>query len=182
MFNFPYILKADSSISEIYDDHIGSYVPTAIWTAAEASTAVICACLPSLRPLFVRAIFWRSNPRVRRVPTTSYYHPSFLSSSFSRNKEKSRNPFDRLADFSGHERQPSQGEWANSAAAYAGRRGHTQDEFGEEYNLGGGPGQLEGERPMSTMMESEVPAGRIRAKTEVVISISDRVDWRDDLF
>lgn len=31
-------------------------------------------------------------------------------------------------------------------------------------------------------VEEEVPAGRIRAKTEVVVSISERVDWRDDLF
>lgn len=30
--------------------------------------------------------------------------------------------------------------------------------------------------------EAETPINRIRAKTTVVLTISDRVDWRDDLF
>lgn len=47
----------------------------------------------------------------------------------------------------------------------------------EEYHLE--PGQ---QSPASETAESDVPLGRIRARTEVVVSISDRVDWKSDLF
>ncbi len=50
---------------------------------------------------------------------------------------------------------------------YGGRR--KGDAESDEVELGGREGM-------------ETPRNRIRKKTEVVLTISERVDWRDDLF
>ena len=71
----------------------------------------------------------------------------------------------------------------NEVDVQAGKGSQVYDWTGqEEYNLEEARGFGRRGRPESTIAESDIPAGRIRAKTEVVISISDRVDWRDDLF
>lgn len=138
------------------DDHLipGSYVPAAVWTAAEPSTAVISACLPSLRPLFVRVV-WGGTHRPK--PT---YHSSFTSSWRSK-KEQSSNSFNRLPDST--DKSHGSPHWTNAVAVHGGR------EVGsDEYELGS--------------QEGETPLNRIRAKTTVVLTISERVDWKDDLF
>lgn len=36
--------------------------------------------------------------------------------------------------------------------------------------------------PHEEELEQETPMNRIRAKTTVVLTVSDRVEWQDDLF
>ena len=46
----------------------------------------------------------------------------------------------------------------------------------------GGRDKTEEEMELAGTGDLEVPWNRIRAKTSVVVSISERVDWQDDLF
>ncbi|KAL8636285.1 MAG: hypothetical protein Q9228_006308, partial [Teloschistes exilis] len=50
---------------------VRNYVPAATWSAAEPSVAVVSACLPSLRPLFVR-IVWGGNHRPKPPPSITH--------------------------------------------------------------------------------------------------------------
>ena len=43
-------------------DRVGSYIDSGIWSVLEPSTAVICACIPSIRPL---ANVFTSTPLLR---------------------------------------------------------------------------------------------------------------------
>lgn len=61
------------------------------------------------------------------------------------------------------------GMWSNNVAVYGGN-GVQETE--------GGSVELRSPREE----EMETPVNRIRAKTTVTLTISDRVDWRDDLF
>ena len=55
---------------------------------------------------------------------------------------------------------------------YGGKRGNRRGEVDEEeIELGG-----------NDEVGSPTPMNRIRAKTTVVLTISERVDWQDDLF
>ena len=61
------------------------------------------------------------------------------------------------------------GTWSSDVAVYGGRRIHGAEEEVVE---------------LSSPREEEVdtPINRIRAKTTVTLTISERVDWRDRLF
>ena len=155
----------------------------AVWTAAEPSAAVISACLPSLRPLFVRGIFRGCTRRSYKPSSssTSSHNRNLLHSPLGHN-EKSRAHFRRLQD-SRIRDQSQQLSGANEVEIQARKGRENYDWAGqEEYDLGEARGASRKNRPESTIVDSEVPAGRIRARTEVVISISERVDWKDDLF
>lgn len=54
----------------------------------------------------------------------------------------------------------------------------------EEYvSVYGGRGMRVGEEEYELgSQDGETPVGRIRAKTTVVLTISERLDWQDDLF
>ncbi|KAL8916431.1 MAG: hypothetical protein Q9208_008517 [Pyrenodesmia sp. 3 TL-2023] len=138
-----------------------NYVPTAIWSAAEPSIAVVCACLPSLRPLFVHLIWKNSKaaPTSKRRSITSWRSPKTGPSG-------TQGSFNRLHELSSADKSAKLGWRQNSVTVLGGRP------------KGGSSGDdiEEGES------EEDVPLGRIRAKTQVVVSISERVDWRDDLF
>ncbi|KAL8662916.1 MAG: hypothetical protein Q9202_004338 [Teloschistes flavicans] len=138
----------------------GNYVPAATWSAAEPSVAVVSACLPSLRPLFVRVV-WGGSHRPKPPPST---HRSRSVPSWRRNDSKTGNEgsFNRLQEVSG-DGGPRSPWRTNSVTVFGGK-----DKGDEEIELTG--------------IDHEVPLNRIRAKTEVVLTISERVDWRDDLF
>lgn len=127
----------------------GYYVPIGIWTAAEPSIAVVSACLPSLRPLFVR-VFWGSHPRPK--PAT---YPS--NSSFNRLQE---------VDHRGSK------SWLWSASK------HNVKVYGGQRRGDGESDDVE----LGDQAHFETPKNRIRANTTVVLTISDRVDFQDDLF
>ena len=133
----------------------------AIWTAAEPSIAVVCACLPSLRPLFVRLL------------PSHAYRPRTIRDSVSRQDLTSSWRSDKIKSFRGSSLEKSressgiQGKpwpWrANQVTVFGGRE------------LGVEDCELEDNA-------SVVPENRIRAKTTVVLTISDRIEWQDDLF
>ena len=129
-----------------------------VWTAAEPSIAVVSACLPPLRPLIVRVVWggaWRSASRKRQ-----YFVSSDKTTSSWRGGTKA---LDR--NFS---RLPENGMsiWANDVAVCGGGRIHgTEEEVLE----------------LSSPVE-QTPTNRIRAKTTVTLTVSERVDWKDNLF
>ena len=139
---------------------IGYYVPVAIWTSAEPSIAVVSACLPSLRPLFVRVIWGGTHrPKANAYPSSS----SRLAANSLRHADDSSS-YNRLQepDLSGT------APWSkHNVKVYGGRR--QGDEESDEVELGG-----------ATPLET--PMNRIRMKTTVVLTTSDRVDFQDDLF
>ncbi|KAL8801103.1 MAG: hypothetical protein Q9182_004696 [Xanthomendoza sp. 2 TL-2023] len=139
-----------------------SYVPAATWSAAEPSIAVVSACLPSLRPLFVRLI-WGGTHAPKSKPLSP--HTRSLPS-WSRNKSVgtsgTQGSFNRLQEL---ESDGSRSAWRQTRVAVVG--GKTGKDFEEEEEEEGG---------------EDLPINRIRAKTRVVVSISERVDWQDDLF
>lgn len=72
--------------------------------------------------------------------------------------------FNRLLD--GGKSTP--GSWTNTVAVYGGKRVQgTEDEILQLASL---------------REEAETPMNRIRAKTTVVLTVSERVDWQDNLF
>ncbi|KAL8709355.1 MAG: hypothetical protein Q9220_005948 [cf. Caloplaca sp. 1 TL-2023] len=158
----------------------GNYVPTAIWTAAEPSIAVVSACLPSFRPLFVRIVWGRTHrPKPPPpAPSSSCRKPS-IHSWRSTPKHRSgsggtQGSFNRLQEFSSNGAGGGPGQWrTNSVSVFGGkntRRGSANDHDRLEMGSDGGS------------VGEAVPWNRIRAKTEVVVNISERVDWQDDLF
>ncbi|KAM0794797.1 hypothetical protein BDR22DRAFT_670235 [Usnea florida] len=152
---------------EVYgnrSDYAWNYVSFAIWSAADPAVTVVSACLPSLRPLFVHISRARTH-RSHLPPTSRHGGPSLRKSygdgSFNRLQERSLP--------SGHADSP----WTNhDVAVYGGRQ--PGDAASDEIELGGGGGEDE--------TRFETPVNRIRAKTTVVLTISDRVDYQDDLF
>ncbi|KAI4204796.1 MAG: hypothetical protein LQ350_000862 [Teloschistes chrysophthalmus] len=146
-----------------------NYVPAAVWSSAEPSVAVVSACLPSLRPLFVR-IVWGGSHRPGPKPIQSTTHRSRSMPSWRHNDSKNGNEgsFNRLQEMSSGDGGP-RSPWRTNSVTVFGGKGKGGGDGDEEIELTGGE-------------EGEVPLGRIRAKTEVVLTISERVDWRDDLF
>lgn len=138
--------------------HIGYYPPIAIWTAAEPSIAVVSACLPSLRPLFVRIVWGnthRPKPATTRYGSNSLRKPPYGDGSFNRLQESDR---------SANHGSP----WTNhNVNVYSGKR--AGDVESDELELG-------------NQDTFETPMNRIRAKTTVVLTISERVEFLDDLF
>ena len=138
--------------------HTGYYVPIAIWTAAEPSIAVVSACLPSLRPLFVRVVWGgthRPKSAASRYGSNSLHKAPYGDGSFNRLHESDR---------SGSHGSP----WTNhNVNVYGGRR--AGDAESDEVELG-------------NQDHFETPMNRIRAKTTVVLTISERVEFQDDLF
>lgn len=158
--------------AEILTSTKGNYVPAACWTAAEPSIAVVSACLPSLRPLFVRLI-WRNTHRPKL--SSSKHLTSWRSNKKQSRTGSTQGSFNRLNEFSTSlDDSGGTGLWnSNTVKVFGG----TKPKRGS-----GGKGKREEVELEDHGSEAEVPLGRIRAKTEVVLTISDRVDWRDDLF
>lgn len=142
----------------------GYYVPIAIWTAAEPSIAVVSACLPSLRPLFVLVV-WGGTHRPK--PSTAYPSaPSRYGANSLRKTPYGDGSFNRLQE---SDRSGNHGSaWTNhNVNVYGGRR----------------PGDTESDEvELGNEAQFETPMNRIRAKTTVVLTISERVDFQDDLF
>ncbi len=138
------------------------FVPAAIWTAAETSIAVASACLPSLRPLFVRVVWGGASRPNRDGSFTSFDRLSLIWRGGSQTRDRN---FSRIADRA----LGTSGSWTNNVAVYGGKavRGTEEDTL-----------ELSGPREE----DIETPINRIRAQTTVVLTVSERVDWRDDLF
>lgn len=137
-----------------------NYINGGIWAETEPSVAVICACLPSLRPLF--AISSRSLGHL-------FLHNLSLSKSGSGSGSGS-------------------GKWLKGRHGIKGGNNNDHDDFSrlEEIEESGGGlgndvaviGGLEGKG----MEMGDVPERGIKVETEVVLISSERLDYKDRLF
>lgn len=144
------------------------FVSVNTWTAAEPSIAVVSACLPSLRPLFVRLVWGSAQRPKANAATSAYLHDDYgLASPAWRSGGKSHHDrsFNRLPDNASKQEIYGSSSKTNGVTVYGGKDGRGTE---EETELDG--------------LEEETPMGRIRAKTTVVWTVSERVDWQDDLF
>ena len=157
----PLEIRSTLIVSLTYRKTTGNYVPVSIWTAAEPSIAVVSACIPSLRPLFVRVV-WGGTYRTKEPRTNSSYLSSWRSGA---KEQRSEGSFNRLHEVSTNNR-PDTSSWRHNVAVYGGKNVGSSD----DYELGEGGTQL------------ETPINRIRAKTTVVLTISERLEWKDELF
>lgn len=80
--------------------------------------------------------------------------------------------FNRLNEIFSHDNGGGKGPWKTSSVAV----------FGGVKGKKGSGSKREDLELDDEGSEADVPFGRIRAKTEVVLTVSNRVDWRDDLF
>jgi hypothetical protein len=64
--------------------------PAAYWSVVELNCGIICACLPTLRPLIQKAVpnFWSTRNGTARSGTSNSHGLSTFKSSFSRKKER----------------------------------------------------------------------------------------------
>ncbi|KAG8525512.1 uncharacterized protein KY384_009156 [Bacidia gigantensis] len=153
------------------DDLTWNYVDAAMWTAAEPSIAVVSACIPSLRPLFARLI-WGREHRPKHIP-----HSSQRSSGrnwLGRGKEGEVGGFNRLRESAGSGNGDSGygyglgKAWMRNVAVSGGK---SWDTGREEYMMGPGVRASQYGGPAD---------GEIRVRT--TITVTERVDWQDDLF
>lgn len=93
---------------------------------------------------------------------TSFGHLSLIWRGGSQARDRN---FSRIADRG----VGTSGSWTNNVAVYGGKAVRETEEDTLEL---GGPREE----------DTETPTNRIRAQTTVVLTVSDRVDWRDDLF
>ena len=138
----------------------GNYVTAATWTAAEPSIAVVSACLPSLRPLFMR-VFQRGC--YRRPSRRDHSTQKSLISSWRSGKNAKGNVDDSFNRLHENPSGRSPSPWMHNVEVSGGKAGSDS----EDYEIG---------------TRSGPPSRRIKVKTNVVVTISDRVDWQDGLF
>ncbi|KAL8759169.1 MAG: hypothetical protein Q9184_003709, partial [Pyrenodesmia sp. 2 TL-2023] len=132
-----------------------NYINGGIWAAAEPSVAVICACLPSLRPLF--SLLFSLTPDIPGRISKRFSLNTNISSSnrwIRRNKSNSND----------EEVEDSRSRLDNFEA-----RGKP---LSHDVEVRGGDG---------VKREMEMGEG-IRVKTEVTLVSSERLDYRDRLF
>ncbi|KAL8941753.1 MAG: hypothetical protein Q9211_001682 [Gyalolechia sp. 1 TL-2023] len=129
------------------------YINGGIWTETEPSVAVMCACLPSLRPLF--AITSRSlahlSPRNLLLSKNSSVSGKWIRSKGIRGANNDQDDFSRLA------------------------------EMGESGGLGNDVAVIGGLERKGIEL-GEVPEVGIKVETEVVLVRSERLDYKDKLF
>ena len=148
------------------DDLMYNYVDTAIWSAAEPSIAVVCACLPSLRPLMARLILGHGHQRATSHPSQRSLSKSWISGSKDWDSQPSGN-FNRLRESDSSMNGLHQ-PWLRNVAVSGGPKGEA---MGESYGMEG---------PRVRQSQYDVPEGGIRIKT--TITVTETVDWRSDLF
>ncbi|KAL6713697.1 hypothetical protein ACLMJK_009162 [Lecanora helva] len=135
-----------------------NYIDAGIWSALEPSMAVVCACIPSLRPLF-------------SVITRSFSHPPSFRSTLN----------STLNSTSG--KLSSQGWFGSRAQQTNSNFSHMDDAddlrpLGHDVEVRGG----RSETGLSDEEAMELPQKAIKVKTEVTLATSERLDYNDRLF
>ncbi|KAI4241099.1 MAG: hypothetical protein L6R40_004738 [Gallowayella cf. fulva] len=133
-----------------------NFINGGIWAETEPSVAVICACLPSLRPLFTVAASVRSKLYSNSSSTNSQKSSKWLmwGGSGLGSKGFSSSGFESMNEGEDEVNLPM---------------GHNVDVYG---------GATTGDAAEG----GELPERGIRVKTEVVLVSSARLDYRDRLF
>ncbi|KAL8929169.1 MAG: hypothetical protein Q9172_000605 [Xanthocarpia lactea] len=132
-----------------------------IWAITEPSVGVMCACLPSLRPLFTVA------SQVLKVDTFKTLLPSSHGSKLGRG-------WTLWADKHGNSEDSEMTcipSWTGSTSS------ETNKPLGHDVNVHGGADVEVGEDA-----KAAPPEGEIRVKTEVVLVSSKRLDYQDRIF
>ncbi|KAL8994842.1 MAG: hypothetical protein Q9188_006953 [Gyalolechia gomerana] len=130
-----------------------NYINGGIWAETEPSVAVICACLPSLRPLFAitsRSLAHRS-PRKLSLSKNSSGSGKWLNGKGIKGGNNEHDDFSRLQE------TEESGGLGNDVAVIGGVEG-------KGIEMG------------------DVPARGIKVETEVVLISSERLDYKDRLF
>ncbi|KAL9131858.1 MAG: hypothetical protein Q9217_000304 [Psora testacea] len=146
------------------EDVTWNYVPAAKWSAAEPSIGVVSACLPSLRPLFTRLVWGRSyHPKHGQHSSHHGLNTSWLSSNKNQEIGRHNGSFNLL-----REGDSLKKPWTRNVAITG---GGMDDGGSEEYDI---------DTRADRRTHFEVPTKGIRVRTTV--TITEGVDWRDDLF
>ena len=143
----------------------GNYTDSAIWSAAEPCMGVISACLTTLRPLI--SILTRGTSRAIGSGRLSTVHKSSAQDNSSASSRmnmawRSRsddNTFNRLED-------PTE---------------TTRPKWGHETHVRGGKAKNPRASDIS-LAEMNVPEGGIRVKDEVLVTSSDWLDYKHEVF
>lgn len=144
----------------------GNYVNAGIWTATEPTMGVVCACLPSLRPL------------LKRLVSNTYHGPTFKG---TRNKSaqnygsgtSSRNMWNRSKGADG-----DLGSFTRLEEAHA----RNSTPWGHNVHVHGGKKQSGNPEDEISLEEMQTPSRRIKVKTEVTLISTERLEYRDQLF
>ncbi|KAI4197347.1 MAG: hypothetical protein LQ350_005968 [Teloschistes chrysophthalmus] len=144
-----------------------NYINSGIWTDIEPSVAVICACLPSLRPLVsILSRGWQRIPDLRTKLSNNTSSSSRLNISKKRIGRRSGGQ----GILRGSGREESSGMFSRLEEMEGG-----SGAMGMEVRVLGGGKEGDG--------SEEVPPERgIQVKTEVVLVSTERVDYLDRLF
>ena len=133
---------------------LGNYINAGIWSALEPNMAVVCACIPSLRPLVTivtQGVF--NHPLVRSTLKSSGGASSKRTwgSSKGKSSDGTFSHYDEVDDL-----QP----------------------LGHDVSVRGGRGE-DGQSIDNTM---DMPQHGIKVMTEVQVSTTDRLDYNDRLY
>ncbi|KAL8859341.1 MAG: hypothetical protein Q9178_004279 [Gyalolechia marmorata] len=137
-----------------------NFVNSGIWSAAEPCMGVICACIPSLRPLVASLTHGTHRPPDMRGGKSAQAYTSNGSSGMIWRRKASENGkrFSRLEDpFA------EQARWAREVTVKGGR----DTELGSVENL--------------SLQEINVPAGQIQVMEEIVIT-RDWLEYNDRVY
>ncbi|KAL8786216.1 MAG: hypothetical protein Q9213_002905 [Squamulea squamosa] len=143
-----------------------NYINGGIWAITEPSIAVICACLPSLRPLF--AVTLGAMSRLSNFPSKL--------DNCGNKRSKSSNRWTLWA--SSHDKSNVTGSGGSfSRLGFVTAEGPAGEPFGHDVNVYGGADVAGKEEPRDML-----PYDGIRVKTEVMLISSERLDYPDRLF
>ena len=137
-----------------------NYINAGIWSAVEPSVAVMCACLPSLRPLFsvLYETFSAISSTGGKIMGNSNTSNSGASSKWAWSID-------------------SKGRMINSDGSFSRIDEGPDDRLGHNCSVHGGKTGEGGE-----VEELELPQRGIQVKTEVVLISTERLDYKDRLF
>ncbi|KAL8837151.1 MAG: hypothetical protein Q9176_005894 [Flavoplaca citrina] len=144
--------------TRITHDRAGNFINAGIWSALEPSMAVICACIPSLRPLFSLASRSLRNSNVPSFSTPRIVGGKFTGPSSSKQRTWPRSGKGKISD--GMFSQLDEGGADDTKP------------LGHDVSVHGGGETEEG---------IELPERGIQVKTEVRVS-SEGLEYRDRLF
>jgi hypothetical protein len=147
-------------------EYQGNYVNAGIWTATEPTMGVVSACLPSLRPLF------------KRLVSNTYKGPYFGS---SRNKSAQNYGSGNSSRYMWSSNKGEDGD-LRSFTRLEERPDETSTAWGHTIHVHGGRNKRGSPEDQVSLEEMQTPSRRIKVKTEVTLTSTERLEYRDQLF
>ena len=141
---------------------VGNYINAGIWSALEPNMAVICACIPSLRPL---ASYFS-----KRIAQAPLFRNTLRSTSNGGSSSSSKRIFESSA-----KGRPNVGTFSQLDEADDILR-----PLGHDVSVRAG--RVEENLQDADVEGMELPSQGIKVRTEVILSTSDRLHYNDRLF